>query len=234
MPGNPASRLRRPRVPRHVPELLPAATDQRVLNAATSERDKLGLLILLDTGVRRGELSGVRVRDLDLARRTITVTGKGRKTRVIPLRSRIVEAADRYLMTPLPFLDRLPELDDYVLYPEKRTPDRRVYWADPKKRMAQNTIRRWWYRQLEAAGIVSHGVRSGLNMHRTRHTFARDVRRAHPDIGAVQHLLGHSDPSTTIALYGGYDQTDLERAMEAFAGRPDTSVPPGHSGDPHR
>ncbi len=53
-------------------------------------------------------------------------------------------------------------------------------------------------------------------MHRARHTFATDVRRAHRDLGPVQHLLGHSDASTTIALYGHCEQEDLERAMDAL------------------
>jgi integrase len=145
------------------------------------------------------------------------VTGKGQKSRVIPLRGRIVLAFEEYLLEELEGVGRQPEPDDYLLYPEKRTPDRRIYWADPKKRCASHTVHRWWYRQLEAAGVVGKGVRSGLNMHRARHTFATDVRRAHRDVGAVQHLLGHSDASTTIALYGHYDQEDLERAMEALA-----------------
>ena len=70
---------------------------------------------------------------------------------------------------------------------------------------------------LEQAGLVGHGVRSGLNMHRARHIFARDVRREVGDMGMVQQLLGHSDPSTTIGLYGNYDESDLERAIEALA-----------------
>jgi integrase/recombinase XerC len=216
-PFNPAAKIRRPKHQRKVPTLMPAAADVALVQAATSARDQLALLILLDCGVRRGELASICIRDIDLSRKTLVVTGKGRKARVIPLRGRIVEAAYRYILEPLPFLNRQPEPDDFLLYPEKRTPDGSVYWADPKKAMAQNTIHRWWYRQLEQAGLVGKNVRSGLNMHRARHTFARDVRRAHRDIGAVQQLLGHSDPSTTIALYGGYDELDLERAMEALA-----------------
>jgi site-specific recombinase XerD len=109
-----------------------------------------------------------------------------------------------------------PEPDDYLLYPEKRTPDRRVYWADAKKPCASNTVHRWWYRMLEQAGLVGHGVRSGLNMHRARHTFATELRRV-AGVEAASQALGHSDLSTTLGIYGHQVQRDLERAMDAFA-----------------
>lgn len=216
VPLSPAHRLRRPRATQKTPRLLTVGTDARAINASETPRDRLALMFLLDCGIRRGELAGVRVRDIDLARRQVTVTGKGAKDRVIPLRGRIVLAAEEYLMTPLPYLDRTPEPDDFLLYPEMRTPDQRVYAARPKEPKKGNGIHRWWYRQLEEAGLVGKGVRSGLNMHRARHTFAQEVRRAAKDIGAVQHILGHSDPSTTIALYGGYTQEDMESAMDAL------------------
>ena len=217
IPTNPALKLKRPRKPKHTPNLLPVSTDALVVAAAPTARDRLAVLILTDCGVRRAELAGVQVRHLDLARRQVTVTGKGRKQRTIPLRGRIVLAAEEYLLEPLHFVGRQPEPDDYLLYPEWRNPKRVVYRADPKRPKALNGVHRWWYQMLEAAGLVGKNVRSGMNMHRARHTFAQSVRRAYPDMGAVQHLLGHSDPSTTIALYGNYAPEDLERAMEAFA-----------------
>jgi len=216
--ASPARRLVRPRKPKLEAKLLPIATDAKVLSAAETARDRLALLVLFDCGVRRAELAGIRVRDIDLARRTIVVTGKGRKSRTIPIRGRIVLAAEEYLLEQLAHpVARQPEPDDFLLYPEKRNPNGVPYWADPKKMCAMNTVHRWWYRMLRQAGAVGEGVTAGTNMHRARHTFAQSVRRAYPDMGVVQHLLGHSDPSTTIALYGNYSQEDLERAMEAFA-----------------
>ena len=53
-------------------------------------------------------------------------------------------------------------------------------------------------------------------MHRARHTFATDLRRI-ADLGAASQALGHSDLSTTAAIYGHNDLSDLERAMEALA-----------------
>jgi len=69
---------------------------------------------------------------------------------------------------------------------------------------------------LEQAGLVGHGVRSGLNMHRARHTFATELRRV-AGVEAASQALGHSDLSTTLGIYGHQDQRDLEHAMEALA-----------------
>lgn len=113
-------------------------------------------------------------------------------------------------------MNRSPEPDDYLLYPEKRTAGGRILTAYPKRQMSGPTLHRWWYRRLEAAQLVGSGMTSGLNMHRARHTFATDLRRA-ADLGAASQALGHSDLSTTASIYGHYDLSDLERAMEALA-----------------
>jgi len=216
VPFSPAAKLRRPRAPRKTAPLLPVNTDARLLNATRTPRDRVAVLFLLDLGVRRSELTGVRPRDIDLSRRQVTVFGKGQKSRVIPLRGRIVLEIERYMLETLPFLDRTPEADDYLLYPEKRTQGGRILAAYPKKRMSGPTIHRWWYRRLQEAEVVGEGMTSGLNMHRARHTFATDLRRV-ADLGATSQALGHSDLSTTASIYGHYDLSDLERAMEALA-----------------
>jgi integrase/recombinase XerD len=232
IPFSPASKIRRPRAPRKTAPLLPADVDDLLLGCARTSRDRLALLVLLDCGVRRAELAGTRVRDFDLTRRQLTVLGKGQKERVIPLRGRIVMALRMYLGDPLEFVGRRPEPDDYLLYPEKRTPDRRVYWADPKKACAPNTVHRWWYRMLEQSGLVGHGVRSGLNMHRARHTFATELRRV-AGVEAASQALGHSDLSTTLGIYGHQDQRDLERAMEALVAAREAEDAASRGNDSH-
>jgi integrase len=82
--------------------------------------------------------------------------------------------------------------------------------------MSGPTVHRCWYRHAQAAGLVGAGMSSGLNVHRARHTFATDLRRI-ADLGAASQALGHSDLSTTASIYGHYDLSDLERAMEALA-----------------
>ena len=106
VPFSPAAKLRRPRAPRKTAPLLPANTDARVLSACERPRDRVALLTLLDYGLRRNELACIQGRDIDLARRELTVFGKGQKSRVLPLRGRIVLELEAWSMTPLVLLDR--------------------------------------------------------------------------------------------------------------------------------
>jgi len=191
------------------------AVDTRLIAAATTARDRLAVIVLLDYGLRRSELTGILISDFDLSRRTLTVFGKGQKERVLPLRGRVIVALEEHLMTSLRGLDRQPEPDDYLLYPERR--NKHVFsWAKPKQRMNGQTAHRWWYYLLRDAGLVEKDVMRGLHMHRARHTFAVELRRDARDLGVVQHILGHSDPNTTERYYGHYDLSDLEQAMEQF------------------
>lgn len=102
VPFSPAAKLRRPRAPQKAAPLLPQSADARLLNAATTARDRVGLLLLLDLGIRRSELTGVRPGDIDLARRQVTVFGKGQKSRVIPLRGRLVLKIEASCWSPYP------------------------------------------------------------------------------------------------------------------------------------
>lgn len=217
VPISPAAKLRRPRAPRKTAPLLPAEADGRLLAASGRARDRVALLLLLDLGLRRTELTGVQVRDLDLARRELTVFGKGQKARTLPLRGRVVLEPEAWSMTPLELLSRTPEPDDFLLYPEKRTGGGRLLAAYPKQRLQPTSMHRWWYQRCADAGLVGAGVTAGLNMHHARHTFATEMRRV-AGIDAASHALGHADLNTTLSIYGHRDLSDLEHAMEALAG----------------
>jgi integrase len=82
--------------------------------------------------------------------------------------------------------------------------------------MAGNGVHRWWYRMCEYAGLVEKGQRSGLNMHRSRHGFALDMRRA-AGLEAASHALGHADLATTMRHYGRWQDDELALAFEQVA-----------------
>jgi integrase len=53
-------------------------------------------------------------------------------------------------------------------------------------------------------------------MHLARHTFAMELRRV-AGIDAASHVLGHADLTTTLGIYGHWDDSDMESAMESYA-----------------
>jgi integrase len=79
--------------------------------------------------------------------------------------------------------------------------------------MVGKSVHSWWYRMCEAAGLVEKGQRSGLNMHRARHGFALEMRRA-VSLEAASQALGHSDLSTTMRHYGHWADEELADAFE--------------------
>ena len=84
---------------------------------------------------------------------------------------------------------RVPDPDDYLLYPEWRKGGR-VYRANPKQPMPRQTIHRWWYEHLQRAGLVAKDVARGMNMHRARHTFATELRRDTAILALFSGCLG--------------------------------------------
>ena len=161
------------------------------------------------------------------------VYGKGQKERLLPLRGPILAELRLLLSTDLPHVGRLPQADDYLLYPTRTLADgkgsegqllRRTH-ASPNDRPSPQSVHRWWYRQAQAAGLVGPGVTSGLNMHQARHSFATELRRV-AGIDAASHALGHADLSTTLGIYGHRDDPELEAAMDAYARWLETQGPP--------
>lgn len=231
---SPAARIRRPRAPRTVANLLPGDARPRLLTLSKHPRDRLGLFCLLVLGLRRGELARVQVRDFDALRGTLRVYGKGQKQRVLPLRGPILAELQLFLSADLPYVGRPPEDDDYLMYPARRLLDGRGLEgqatsrmrAEPKDQPSPQAMHRWWYRQLQDAGLVGRDVTSGLNMHLARHTFAVELRRV-AGIDAASQALGHADLNTTLGIYGHQDDSDLENAMDAYADwLGQASVPP--------
>lgn len=144
--------------------------------------------------------------------------------RTMPLRGPILAELHLLLVSDLPYLEGPPEGDDYLLYPIRRYADGKgsegklvtSYRAFPKDPPSPQAIHRCWYRQAQAAGLVSKGVTSGLNMHQARHTFAMELRPV-AGIDAASHALGHANLTTTLGIHGHWDGSDLEGAMESYA-----------------
>jgi site-specific recombinase XerD len=133
-------------------------------------RHGLVIRFLLKSGARIGEAAAVRGRDLDLARGTVRLFGKGAKWRVVPLPAGLVTElrALRRKSTDALFVG----MDGEVLGPK----------------MVAHTFERWLPEQHRILGVHAH---------RLRHTYATELLRRGVDIRVIQQLLGHEDLRTT-------------------------------------
>jgi integrase len=148
------------------------------------------ILLLLNTGMRFGEATHLRFRDVNLKDRLITVAGdtaKSGRTRVIPMNLE----AHRVLSS------QRGGRDDYVF--AGRSGD------------GLTTIKKAWQAVRKAAAIAD------FRLHDLRHSFASRVKRGGADLYTVQRLLGHSTPLMT-QRYAHLQPDDLRAAVEGLVG----------------
>jgi integrase/recombinase XerD len=109
IPANPALRLEKPRLPKHLPQALTVDQVTKLLDTVAAgrnpERDEALILFMLETGCRRGGAAGLRLGDLDLGHGSARVVEKGDRERYVYFSERTVEALRRWLQVrdPLKF-----------------------------------------------------------------------------------------------------------------------------------
>jgi integrase len=184
-------------------------TEQRraIIASAEEQRDRVALRLLLDYGLRKGALRAVQFKHFDWQRRELMVFTKGAKIRNLPL-------PDAVLWTELERLVIETEAQPVhflmcLVKPIPRAGVRRF----PARQMSSTAMHRWWYRQLEHAGIVAQGETAGEKMHKARHTAGQRVLDATGDLKLTQRLLGHASIQTTGDIYVDYDNATFAAKM---------------------
>lgn len=207
--GNSARMLASPKRRGVKREPFPKNFVSRVLAGQDYLGDKLGVILVLSYALRRAELAAVRFRDFDFERRTLAITGKGGKIRIVPI---VDEAFWRDLgALELELGGRSQTLDWFLICPRRHVGMKTFY--QHAHGFVPRSVHRWWYDRLDAAGVTNGDDRSGLGMHRGRHTVASDILRRTGNLTAAQELLGHSDISTTRDSYASFDTEDLRRVL---------------------
>jgi integrase/recombinase XerD len=196
---NPAGELEMPKVEKRLPKhVLTAGEADRVLNQANVTdplglRDRAILETFYSTGMRRRELSGLKLYDLDVERGTIMVRmGKGKKDRMIPIGSRALAWIDRYLTEVRPTLARQP--DDGILF-----------LSNQGDMFSPNRLTQMVREYVAAAGTGKTGA-----CHLFRHTMATLMPENGADIRFIQQMLGHAELSTTQI----YTQVSIRKLKE--------------------
>jgi integrase/recombinase XerC len=179
--NNPAVGISAPKAERKLPETLDVDQISRLLQLKTSDelslRDYAMLELLYSSGLRLAELVSINMGDIDMADGVVRITGKGSKTRVVPV-GRCARDAIRHWMQ---VRANLAAIEEPALFVGKR--GTRI-----STRTVQKRLREWGVRQ---------GVDIGVHPHMLRHSFASHLLESSGDLRAVQELLGHSDISTT-------------------------------------
>ena len=216
VPDDPAAGLGVPRGPRRLPVVLKPGQVDGLLAAPepvdpVGLRDRAILEVLYATGIRVGELCGLRLGDVDLAADTVLVLGKGAKQRVVPFGEPARAALLDYLVngraamlpgspraaTPTRVSSRDSGADGDALFFNRRG-----------RPMTQRDVRGMLERYRVAAGAPA-----GTSPHTLRHSFATHLLEGGADLRAVQELLGHV-ALTTTQTYTHVSNERLRRVYE--------------------
>jgi integrase/recombinase XerC len=199
--ANPAQGVRAPKTPRHLPRALSVEQAQQLFEgeaprAPQALRDRAMFELLYSSGLRLAELVALDADDgrLDLGQREVTVTGKGSKTRTVPVGARAAEALRAWLKARA-----------LLAAPGERA----LFVGARGRRIApgavQARLRAWSARQ---------GLGAAVHPHMLRHSFASHVLQSSQDLRAVQEMLGHASISTT-QVYTHLDFQALARVYDA-------------------
>lgn len=159
-----------------------------------SKRDCAMVEVLYASGARVSELCGLDLQDIDYARQTIRVIGKGNKERTIPLGNPAMRALQDWL-----------DQGRSALLSEKSA--KAVFLGARGKRIDQRTVRTVVYEALEALEGVTK-----LGPHSLRHSAATHLLEGGADLRTVQEILGHASLATTQI----YTHVSTERLQKAF------------------
>ncbi|WP_341502429.1 tyrosine recombinase XerC [Gallaecimonas sp. GXIMD4217] len=195
---NVAKRVKAPKTPKRLPKALDADEVQQLLDARPKdlllERDRAMMELMYSSGLRLAELASVELHDLDLAGGEIRVTGKGSKTRILPV-GRVALAAVRTWLK---------------IRPEFAGPGERALFVSQRGgRLSHRAIQSRFSQYARKAGLDSH-----LHPHKLRHSFATHMLEASGDLRAVQELLGHSQLATT-QIYTHLDMNHLAQVYDS-------------------
>lgn len=202
IPHDVADVLPLPRLTRYLPETLNEMLVEKLLAAVDTTlplglRDRAMLELLYASGLRASELTGARLEALDLDNRMIRVTGKGNKTRIVPVGTKACEAINAYLATERPRLV------------SKRTGSH-VFLSHHGKSLT--TTRLW---QIVKGAAKRAGIETNVYPHLLRHSFATHLLGGGADLRIIQEMLGHADISTT-QIYTHVESGRLKAVHKKF------------------
>jgi integrase/recombinase XerD len=200
--ADPAEPLLPPRAEGHLPETLNEQHVRSILESidisqSLGRRDLAILEMFYASGLRLSELCGARLENLDLDEGFVRVTGKGGKTRIIPVGGKAREAVQDYLKNERPNM-------------VKQNTSSWIFLSIRGGSLSPERVREVVKQRAKNAGIEQN-----VYPHLLRHSFATHLLQNGADLRVIQDMLGHADISTT-QIYTHVDQKGLKSVHRNF------------------
>ncbi|NRO95355.1 tyrosine recombinase XerC [Paraburkholderia sp. NMBU_R16] len=209
LPANPVATVRAPKQPKRLPKALSVDDANALMEAASPEsgeglRDHAILELFYSSGLRLAELVGLDAGFaegdgyrsagwLALDTAEVTVLGKGKRQRTVPVGKKAIEALEAWLAVREQFVRH----DPHPLFLSVRG-----------ARMSPNVVRERIKRAARTAGIPAN-----VHPHVLRHSFATHLLQSSGDLRAVQELLGHASVAAT-QIYTSLDFQHLAQVYD--------------------
>ena len=194
---NPFEGISTPRGERKLPRTLNIEQAAQLVTITPDSdltlRDRAILELLYSSGLRLSEIERSNVCDVDLADKTMTILGKGGKTRIVPVGRHAITAIKSWLQRRQALVSNVEEKALFVSRSGNRLGARAI----------QKRVEYWAKRQ---------GLDRSVHPHMLRHSFASHLLESSSDLRAVQELLGHSDISTTQV----YTHLDFQHLAKVY------------------
>ncbi|MDQ7073495.1 MAG: tyrosine recombinase XerC [Gammaproteobacteria bacterium] len=195
--NNPALAVQAPKAEKRLPSTLDIDQISGLLAMSSIDsfiacRDSAIMELFYSSGLRLAELARLDVRDIDIGDQLVYVTGKGDKSRVIPVGRQAISALTDWLLKR----EQLAFYEQAALFITKQG-------SRLGMRAIQQRMRYWGKKQ---------GISDRVHPHRLRHAFASHMLEASGDLRAVQELLGHADISTTQI----YTHVDFQHLAKVY------------------
>ncbi len=199
---DPTQGLALPRIERYLPETLNELQVEQLIEHIDTKvplglRDRAMVELLYASGLRISELANARLENLDFQERILRVTGKGNKTRLVPVGRKACDALAAYLSMERPKL-------------VKRRSGGEIFLSE---RGTKLTTARIW--QIVKKISRHSGLEKNIYPHLLRHSFATHLLSNGADLRIIQEMLGHADISTT-QVYTHVDQQRLKAVHRQF------------------
>ncbi|MCA8831816.1 tyrosine-type recombinase/integrase [Hymenobacter pini] len=199
---NPMLRITSPKVAKKLPDFVPEEPLNELLNSFefpdtfAGIRDQLILELLYGTGIRLSELLGIRLADLSLPGRTVRVTGKGNKQRIVPLNPSLLTVLERYIAHRQREFGSASNAHGILLVTDKGEP---LY-----EKFVYRTVKHYLSQITTAAGQQ--------HPHVLRHSFATHLLGKGADLNAIKELLGHANLAATQV----YTHLSIDKLKSVF------------------